>query len=193
MALRPAERGYARCFLFSCGLVARLPLPLKGVRPFQSRCGRYSKSIFGKARVRSGSALSFGVGLKREEKDMANSIVLFESADREVQLSVELDKKTVWLSQEQMADLFGRSVSVVSRHIGNAIREGEISAESNLQKMQNMRSDGGLTLYDLDVVISVGYRVKSQRGVEFRRSTPASRRMKIYIEAGPSEKGLGNI
>jgi len=124
---------------------------------------------------------------------MANSIVLFESADREVQLSVELDKKTVWLSQEQMADLFGRSVSVVSRHIGNAIREGEISSESNLQKMQNMRSDGGLTLYDLDVVISVGYRVKSQWGVEFRRSTPASRRMKIYIEAGPSEKGLGNI
>ena len=124
---------------------------------------------------------------------MANSIVLFESADHEVQLSEELDKKTVWLSQEQMADLFGRSVSVVSRHIGNAIREGEISVESNLQKMQNMRSDGGLTLYDLDVVISVGYRVKSQRGVEFRRSTPASRRMKIYIEAGPSEKGLGNI
>ena len=98
-----------------------------------------------------------------------NSIVLFESEDREIKLQVGLTEKTVWLTQEQMAELFGRSVSVVSRHIKNAIDEGEISSDSNLQKMQNMRSDGGSTLYDLDVVISVGYRVKSRRGVEFRR------------------------
>ena len=116
---------------------------------------------------------------------MANSIVLFESADHEVQLGVELSEKTVWLSQEQMSELFDRSISVISRHINNALREGEISAESNLQKMQNMRSDGGLTLYDLDVVISVGYRVKSQRGVEFRRwATDVLRR---YIIDGHAE------
>ncbi len=120
-----------------------------------------------------------------EEKDMAGSIILFESADREVRLSVHLGARTVWLSQEQMSELFGRSVSVISRHIGNALREGEISEGRNLQKMQNMRSDGGSTLYDLDVIISVGYRVKSQRGVEFRRwATDVLRR---YIVDGHAE------
>ena len=104
-----------------------------------------------------------------KEKGMANNIVLFESEDHEVSLQVAIDGRTVWASQEQMSMLFGRSVSVISRHIGNALREGEISAETNLQKMQSMRSDGGSTLYDLDVIISVGYRVKSRRGVEFRR------------------------
>ena len=89
---------------------------------------------------------------------MANSIVLFESADREVQLSVELDKKTVWLSQEQMADFFGRSVSVVSRHIGNAIREGEISAESNLQNFLDRNGvlfDGGRKLIDDSTLVAI--------------------------------------
>ena len=100
---------------------------------------------------------------------MSESIVLFESHDAEVTLDVQLDKKTVWLSQEQMSLLFGRSVSAISRHIGNALKEGEISSDSNLQKMQKSRSEGATVLYDLDVVISVGYRVKSQRGVEFRR------------------------
>ena len=62
---------------------------------------------------------------------MENSIVLFESADHEVQLTVEVTEKTVWLTQEQMSGLFGRSVSSVSRHIANAISEGEISEKSN--------------------------------------------------------------
>ena len=124
---------------------------------------------------------------------MANSIVLFESADREVQLSVEVAENTVWLTQAQLVKLFDKDQSVISRHINNAVKEGEIDQKSNMQIMHISRSDRPVTFYDLDVVISVGYRVKSQRGVEFRRSTPASRRMKIYIEAGPSEKGLGNI
>ena len=124
-------------------------------------------------------------GKAREEKDMANSIVLFESADREINLRVELAEETVWLTQEQMSELFGRSVSSISRHIGKAIKEGEISEESNLQKVQIRSSDKPITLYDLDVVISVGYRVKSQRGVEFRRwATDVLRR---YIIDGHAE------
>ncbi len=100
---------------------------------------------------------------------MSGGIALFESVDYEVNLMVEIAEDTVWLSQEQMSELFGRSVSSISRHISNAINEGEISEKSNLQKVQISSSDKPITLYDLDVIISVGYRVKSQRGVEFRR------------------------
>ena len=97
---------------------------------------------------------------------MTDSIVLFESQDHEVRLDVGLREQTVWLSQEQMATLFGRSVSAISRHISNAIKEGEIDGESNLQKVQIAGSDRSVAFYDLDVIISVGYRVKSRRGVE---------------------------
>ena len=116
---------------------------------------------------------------------MGNNIVLFESKDHEIQLDVEVSEKTVWLSQEQMSNLFGRSIATISRHIQNAIAEGEINEKSNLQKMQIASSDRPVTFYDLDVVISVGYRVKSQRGVEFRRwATDVLRR---YIVDGHAE------
>lgn len=116
---------------------------------------------------------------------MSASIILFESSDHEVRLDVELSQKTVWLTQAQMSDLFGRSVAAISRHIGNALAEGEIDEKSNLQKMQIPSSDRPITLYDLDVIISVGYRVKSQRGVEFRRwATDVLRR---YIIDGHAE------
>lgn len=100
---------------------------------------------------------------------MSESIVLFESSDQEVTLDVMMGQRTVWLTQAQMSQLFQKDVSVISRHIRNALKEGEISRDSNLQIMQRSRSEGASTMYDLDVIISVGYRVKSQRGVEFRR------------------------
>ena len=93
---------------------------------------------------------------------MGNNIVLFESKDHEIQLDVEVSEKTVWLSQEQMSNLFGRSIATISRHIQNAIAEGEINEKSNLHKMQIASSDRPVTFYDLDVVISVGYRVNSK-------------------------------
>lgn len=98
-----------------------------------------------------------------------NQIVLFESNDREVTIPVNLDSQTVWLTQAQMAQLFDRSIGVVSRHIKNVFAEGELEQKSNLHILQKCRSDRPTTLYSLDVIISVGYRVKSQRGVEFRR------------------------
>ena len=116
---------------------------------------------------------------------MTNSIVLFESADRKVSLPVEVTEETVWLTQEQMSELFGRSVSSISRHVSNALNEGEINEKSNLQKMQIGSSDRPVTFYDLDVVISVGYRVKSQRGVEFRRW--ATNVLRQYIIKGHAE------
>ncbi len=98
-----------------------------------------------------------------------NQIVLFESSDQEVTIPVNLDNQTVWLTQAQMAQLFDRSIGVVSRHIKNVFAEGELEQKSNLHILQKCSSDRPTTLYSLDVIISVGYRVKSQRGVEFRR------------------------
>lgn len=98
-----------------------------------------------------------------------NQIVLFESNDQEVTIPVNLESQTVWLTQAQMAQLFDRSIGVVSRHIKNVFAEGELEQKSNLHILQKSSSDRPTTLYSLDVIISVGYRVKSQRGVEFRR------------------------
>lgn len=98
-----------------------------------------------------------------------NQIVLFESSDQEVTIPVNLESQTVWLTQAQMAQLFDRSIGVVSRHIKNVFAEGELEQKSNLHILQKCSSDRPTTLYSLDVIISVGYRVKSQRGVEFRR------------------------
>lgn len=98
-----------------------------------------------------------------------NQIVLFESNDQEVTIPVNLESQTVWLTQAQMAQLFDRSIGVVSRHIKNVFAEGELEQKSNLHILQKCSSDRPTTLYSLDVIISVGYRVKSQRGVEFRR------------------------
>lgn len=108
-------------------------------------------------------------GLMWNAKMNGNQIVLFESNDREVTIPVNLDSQTVWLTQAQMAQLFDRSIGVVSRHIKNVFAEGELEQKSNLHILQKCSSDRPTTLYSLDVIISVGYRVKSQRGVEFRR------------------------
>jgi prophage maintenance system killer protein len=102
-------------------------------------------------------------------KKMDNLINLYQTEDGQVQLDVRLDQDTVWLSQAQMVTLFERDVSVISRHIRNALNESEIQEKSNLQKMQIANSDRPVVFYDLDVVISVGYRIKSERGVQFRR------------------------
>lgn len=100
---------------------------------------------------------------------MENEIVLFESEDDQVKLNVEFDGETVWLTKEQMAALFGRDRSVISRHISNIFREGEILEEGNVHYLHIANSDKPVAFYNLDAIISVGYRVKSKRGVEFRR------------------------
>ena len=96
-------------------------------------------------------------------------IAIYQTEDGQVQLEVALEQDTVWLSQAQMVELFGRDQSVVSRHIRNALSEGELVEKSNMQKMHIANSDRPVVFYDLEVVISVGYRIKSERGVQFRR------------------------
>ena len=107
-----------------------------------------------------------------------NEIVLFESKDGVMTLPVRIDTDTVWLTQEQMCQLFGRSQPVIARHINNAFNDGEVDREVAYAKFAYTTRHGAMAgktqtkdvgLYNLDVIISVGYRVKSQRGVEFRR------------------------
>ena len=110
-----------------------------------------------------------------------NEIVLFETGDKEIKLSVPIQEETVWLSQAQMVDLFDRNQSVISRHINNSFVE-ELDKESNMHFLHIANSDKPVAYYSLDVIISVGYRVKSQRGIEFRRW--ANKVLKDYILKG---------
>lgn len=118
---------------------------------------------------------TFGIATRVGGGEMENEIVLFESEDEEVKLDVELDGDTVWLTKEQMAVLFGRDRTVISRHISNIYKENEVEREATCAKFAHVQTEGGRQvsreheLFNLDVIISVGYRVKSKRGVEFRR------------------------
>ena len=99
---------------------------------------------------------------------MSNSqIQLFTSADGQVQLNVSLEQDTAWLSLDQMTALFERDKSVISRHIRNIFKEGELARDSVVAKNATTAADGKtyqVEYFNLDVTISVGYRVKSQRG-----------------------------
>jgi len=100
---------------------------------------------------------------------MKNEIILYspdENAER-VEVRIDAEKETVWLSQEQIVRLFQRDQSVISRHIRNVFNEGELKEKNNMQKMHIPNSDKPITLYNLDVIISVGYRVKSKQGTQF--------------------------
>ena len=110
-----------------------------------------------------------------------NQIEIFQSKDGII-LEVQLSNDTVWLSQEQLSTLFERDISVISRHLRNVFKERELDKESNMQKMQIANSDKPIMLYNLDVIISVGYRVKSLRGTQFRQW--ATQRLKNYLIEG---------
>ena len=98
-----------------------------------------------------------------------NEIILFETEDKEITLNVPIEQDTVWLTQAQMTELFGVDRTVITRHVNNVFKENELDKKSNVQKMHIANADRPVQFYSLDVIISVGYRVKSQRGVEFRR------------------------
>lgn len=99
---------------------------------------------------------------------MNNEIVLYRPNELAEHIEVRLKEDTVWLSQEQLTQLFHRDQSVISRHIRNVFKEGELDEKSNMQKMHIPNSDKPVAFYNLDVIISVGYRVKSKQGTQFR-------------------------
>ena len=117
-----------------------------------------------------------------------DQLVLFESSDGEVALEVASDRETVWLNQQQMSELFDTTKQNISLHINNCFKEGELERNSVVKDFLTTAKDGKTYKtkhYDLDVIISVGYRVKSKRGVEFRKwATEVLRR---YIVDGRAE------
>lgn len=110
-----------------------------------------------------------------------NQIVVYQPNET-IRLDVRLENETVWLTQAQLCQLFQRDVSVISRHIKNVFAEGELEKESNLHFLQIATSDRPVTLYSLDVIISVGYRVKSIVGTRFRQW--ANKVLKEYVLRG---------
>lgn len=113
---------------------------------------------------------------------MGNEIVLFETNDNAIKLEVPVEGETVWLSANQMAELFDRDEKTIRKHINNVFSEAEVDKDNNTQKMRVVGVKQKVPFYTLDVIISVGYRVKSKRGVEFRRW--ANSVLKKYILQG---------
>ena len=114
---------------------------------------------------------------------MSNSeILLYQTEDGQTKIDVRLEEETVWLTQVQMSELFQKERSVITKHIKNIFEEGELHEESNVQILHISGSDRPVKFYNLDVVISVGYRVKSHQGTKFRQWATA--RLKEYIVKG---------
>jgi hypothetical protein len=103
-----------------------------------------------------------------------NKIIIYQSEDGETQIDVRLENETVWLTQAQMAELFQKTPQNITMHIRNAYNEGELDKESTCKEFLQVQTEGTRQVariqkfYDLDVIISVGYRVKSKRGTAFR-------------------------
>jgi hypothetical protein len=132
------------------------------------------------------------------EQQALDQAILFQAADGQVSLDVRLEADTVWLSQAQMAELFGRERSVISRNVGNVFREGELPEKSNVHFLHIAGADRPVGFYSLDVIISVGYRVKSPRGTQFR--IWATQVLRQHLIQGYSlhqrrlqERGLGDL
>lgn len=109
---------------------------------------------------------------------MANDIVIFKNGELELQVNVSPDLETVWLNRDQMSDLFDRDIKTIGKHISNIFKEGELDKEVVVAKFATTTKHGAIKgktqtknveFYNLDVIISVGYRVKSQRGIAFRK------------------------
>lgn len=109
-------------------------------------------------------------------------LVLFESEDKSVSLSVPFENEMVWLNQSQMTQLFSVDRTVITKHVNNVFKEQEVDEKSNVHFLHIANSDKNVKFYSLDVIISVGYRVKSKRGIEFRKW--ANKVLKQYILKG---------
>ncbi|MBD3588455.1 RhuM family protein [Bacteroides sp. GM023] len=117
--------------------------------------------------------------------DNRGNIVIFQTKDGKTSIDVKLENETVWLTLNQIAELFSRDKSVISRHISNVFNEGELERNSVVAKNATTASDGKMyqvEYFNLDVIISVGYRVKSQRGTQFR--IWANKILKDYLIKG---------
>ncbi|MGN1253136.1 MAG: RhuM family protein [Prevotella sp.] len=123
-----------------------------------------------------------------EKKELENKIVIYQTEDGKTQLDVKLENETVWLTQAQMVELFDSSKANVSEHIKHIYEEGELSEEATVRKFRTVRMEGArkvtrtVTFYNLDLIISLGYRVNTKRGIAFRQW--ATSVLKDYLVKG---------
>lgn len=124
---------------------------------------------------------------ERTNKGMSE-IVIYQSPDNQTQVEVQFEGETFWLSLNQIADLFDRDKSVISRHLSKIFNDGELDREATVAKNATVQTEAGRTVtrtieyYDLDAILSVGYRVNSKRGTQFRQW--ANQRLKDYLVQG---------
>lgn len=111
-----------------------------------------------------------------------SEIIIYSSEDGLIKIQTRLENETVWLTQAQMATLFGKDRTVITKHITNIFKENELDKKSNVQNLHIANSDKPVKIYNLDVIISVGYRVKSLQGTKFRQWATA--RLREYIVKG---------
>ena len=117
-----------------------------------------------------------------------SELVLYTTPDQQTKIEVRLERETVWLSQRKMAELFQKTVPTINEHVRNVYAEGELEPEATLRKSRIVQDEGGRQVvraveeYNLDVIISVGYRVKSHRGTQFR--IWATQRLREYLVKG---------
>lgn len=115
-------------------------------------------------------------------------LLIYQNQDGTIKIDVRLEEETVWLTQAQICDLFQKSKATISEHISNVLAEGELQANSTVRRFRTVQQEGkrqverDIEFYNLDIIISVGYRVKSQQGTQFR--IWATQRLKEYIIKG---------
>jgi len=115
-------------------------------------------------------------------QNQQSNFLLYKSSNGKVNIDVLLQNETVWLSQQQISELFQKERSVITKHINNVFKEGELEEKSNVQLLHIATSAKPVKFYNLDVIISVGYRVKSQQGTRFRQWATAQ--LKEFITKG---------
>lgn len=117
-----------------------------------------------------------------------SDIEIYKSPDGDIRLNVQLEDETVWLTQAQIAQLFGVNSQAITKHLGNIYEEGELAADATCSKMEQVRQEGSrqvkrtVNVYNLDAIISVGYRVNSRKATHFRQW--ATRILKEYAVKG---------
>ncbi|MFI5138111.1 MAG: RhuM family protein [Sphingobacteriales bacterium] len=111
-----------------------------------------------------------------------DQIIIYQTPDGQTSIDVKVEADTIWLTQYQLTDLFKRDRTVITKHLNNIFKEGELDEKSNVQKMHIANADRPVSYYSLDVIISVGYRVKSTQGTQFR--IWANKVLKEYLIKG---------
>ncbi len=118
--------------------------------------------------------------MKKKKTD--SQIVVYQAKSGAIELRKDIPKKTIWATQTDIAKLYGKDQSVISRHIKSIFSDGEVNKKSNMQEMHIANSDKPIALYGLDIILAVGYRTNSRRAIEFRRW--ATKTLRQYIVEG---------